>query len=742
VSEPVTTSVAGTLTLRVAEARVEDIAQAIARVSPADLDRIGARPGDILKITGRTVAVARAAAGNASQDGVILIDGTLRSNCGAGLEEQVTAAPVESAQAVAVRLAPLWSGAAPAIIAPERLAADLVGVPILTGSAVRVPTFAKAVNFQVVRTIPTGPVVIGPRCDIRVVEGEATAVNAPAVSYEDIGGLEREVARVREIVELPLKHSRLFERLGILAPKGVLLYGPPGTGKTLLARAVAAESRVHFIHLNGPEIMRKFYGESEAKLRDVFEEAARRAPAILFIDEIDAVAPKRAEVVGDVEKRVVAQLLSLMDGFVSRGQVIVMGATNIPEVLDPALRRPGRFDREIEIGVPNTQARLQILKIHTRSMPLGPDVNLEEIADHSHGFVGADLEALCQEVGMIALRRFLNSHSIVAGSAVVASGFSRTTSAAQEVRLKADTTHDEAGPVDATYGDVSALHVTRDDFLDGLKEVEPSATREFFIEKSTSTFASLGGLNDVKRLLDSVVEHSHVHDELYEQVGLAPPRGILLVGPSGTGKTAMARALAGEKQLPLIAIDGPQLYSKWLGESEKALREVFKKARRSAPCLLFFDTIDAVAPRTATDHFNADIYQRILSQLLREIDNLRDVKGVILIAATNRPERVDPALLRSGRFDYIVRFARPDAADRAAVVRLCCKQVPLAADVDVDDLARRTDGMTGADIESACKKATLLAIDEFQRGARGLTFTVSRVDFESVLNQAGEAGAE
>ncbi len=320
----------------------------------------------------------------------------------------MTATPVESAQAVAVRLAPLWSGAAPAIIAPDRMLADLVGVPVLTGSAVRVPTFAKAVNFQVIRTIPTGPVVIGPRCDIRVVEGEATAVHAPAVSYEDIGGLEREVARVREIVELPLKHSRLFERLGILAPKGVLLYGPPGTGKTLLARAVAAESRVHFIHLNGPEIMRKFYGESEAKLRDVFEEAARRAPAILFIDEIDAVAPKRAEVVGDVEKRVVAQLLSLMDGFVSRGQVIVMGATNIPEVLDPALRRPGRFDREIEIGVPNTQARLQILKIHTRAMPLGPDVGLEEIAEHSHGFVGADLEALCQEVGMIALRRFLS----------------------------------------------------------------------------------------------------------------------------------------------------------------------------------------------------------------------------------------------------------------------------------------------------------------------------------------------
>ena len=472
------------------------------------------------------------------------------------------------------------------------------------------------------------------------------------------------MARVREMVELPLKHSRIFERLGILAPKGVLLYGPPGTGKTLLARAVAAESRVHFIHLNGPEIMRKFYGESEAKLREVFEEAARRAPAILFIDEIDAVAPKRAEVAGEVEKRVVAQLLSLMDGFVSRGQVIVIGATNIPEVLDPALRRPGRFDREIEIGVPNTQARLQILKIHSRAMPLAPDV---------------DLAGARRTFARLRRRR---PRSVVPGSR-----------------------HDRAAPVPLLgrphrAGRASmnrpicrALQVTREDCLAGLKEVEPSATREFFIEKSLSTFASLGGLDEAKRLLDAVVEHAHMHDEIYEQVGLAPPRGILLVGPSGTGKTAMARALSGEKQIPLIAIDGPQLYSKWLGESEKALREVFKKARRAAPCLLFFDTIDAIAPRLDADHFGADVYQRILSQLLREIDNLRDVKGVILLAATNRPERVEPALLRSGRFDYIVRFAKPDAADRAAIVRLCCRQVPLAPDVDIEDARQPGRGL-------------------------------------------------
>jgi transitional endoplasmic reticulum ATPase len=694
-------SLAASVILRVAEARVEDIGHAIARLAPVDLLRLGARAGDVLKITGGTIGVARAELSGEGYEGMIQIDGTCRSNCSAGLQEQVTVSPIEHAQAVAVRLSPLWVGAAPATIAPDRMLVDLVGVPVIAGCVVRVPTFAKAVNFQVVRTIPSGPVVIGERTDIRVVEGDQTVARAPAVSYEDIGGLEREVARVREIVELPLKHSRIFERLGILAPKGVLLYGPPGTGKTLLARAVAAESRVHFIHLNGPEIMRKFYGESEAKLREVFEEAARHAPAILFIDEIDAVAPKRTEVAGEVEKRVVAQLLSLMDGFVARGQVIVIGATNIPEVLDPALRRPGRFDREIEIGVPNTQARLQILRIHTRAMPLAPDVDLREIAEHSHGFVGADLEALGQEVGMIALRRFLSS-----------------------APLNTD---------GITAEELGTLQVTREDFLGGLKEVEPSATREFFIEKSSSTFASLGGLNEVKRLLDAVVEHSHMRDEIYEQVGLAPPRGILLVGPSGTGKTALARALSGEKQIPLIAIDGPQLYSKWLGESERALREVFKKARRAAPCILFFDTIDAVAPKFGADQFGTDVYQRILSQLLREIDNLRDVKGVILLAATNRPERIDPALLRSGRFDYILPFAKPDAAERAAIMRLCCRRVPLAPDVDFEEFADRTDGLTGADIESLCKKATLLAIAEFQEGTRVPPFVVLRGDFLAVM---------
>jgi transitional endoplasmic reticulum ATPase len=381
--------------------------------------------------------------------------------------------------------------------------------------------------------------------------------------------------------------------------------------------------------------------------------------------------------------------------------VIVIGATNIPETLDPALRRPGRFDREIEIGVPNTQARLQILRIHTRAMPLAPDVDLQEIAELSHGFVGADLEALGQEVGMIALRGFL------AGLPLGMDG--------------------------ATSTELGALEVTRENFLAGLKDVEPSATREFYIEKSETTFASLGGLDEVKRMLDAVVEHSHLHAETYEKFGLAPPRGILLVGPSGTGKTAMARALSGEKQLPLIAIDGPQLYSKWLGDSERALREVFKKARRAAPCILFFDSIDALAPRFGADQSTTDVYRRILSQLLREIDNLRDVKGVILLAATDRPERIEPALLRSGRFDYILPFAKPGVADRATIIQLCCRHVPLSTDIDFKELAGRMEGFTGADIESLCKKATLSAIVEIQRGTRLAPFVVTRGDFLAVL---------
>ena len=714
------------LSLRVSKAFIEDEGKGLARVDADQLQALGAVPGDCLRITGRRSTVARAGHLTMHYEGkdLLQIDSVTRDNAQISVDEICTVQKVPYKLADAIILSPVDARSqTPKEQEIPHILQLLSGLHVVIGDRVQIVLFGTRPQFFMVEgASPRGALRITAHTAITFQGADFAHEKAVRTSYEDIGGLEKELSHIREMIELPLKFPDLFTELGIDPPKGVLLSGPPGTGKTLIARAISNEVRAHFIHVNGPELIHKFYGESEAKLRDVFEEAARHAPAIIFIDEIDAVAPKRADVSGEVEKRVVAQLLSLMDGFVSRGQVIVIGATNIPEVLDPALRRPGRFDREIEIGVPNTQARLQILKIHSRAMPLGPDVDLQEIAEHSHGFVGADLEALCQEVGMITLRRFLASVRLSAFALPASDGPAR----AEGSGGKPDTTIDESA-------DLAALRVTRDDWLAGLKEVEPSATREFFIEKSASTFASLGGLDDVKRLLDAVVEHGHVHDEIYEQVGLAPPRGILLVGPSGTGKTALARALSGEKQIPLIAIDGPQLYSKWLGESEKALREVFKKARRAAPCLLFFDTIDAIAPRLGGDHAGADVYQRILSQLLREIDNLRDVKGVILLAATNRPERVEPALLRSGRFDYIVRFAKPDAADRAAIVRLCCRRVPVAPDVDYVDLARRADGLTGADLETLCKKATLLAIAEFQSGARGRPFVVHQRHFLTVL---------
>ncbi len=618
-TDPVTAPVAATITLRVAEARVEDIAHAIARLAPVDLERIGARPrrhpedhrADRRRGARRGVGMRRTKGSSRST-------APRAATAAPVLDEQVSAAIVESAQAVAVRLTPLWAGAAPAIIAPERMLEDLVGRP----GHLRLRR-ARA-DVRQGGELPGGADDSGrtgrhrqaPR-DIRVVEGEPTAARAPAVSYEDIGGLEREVARGARDGRAAAEAFASLRAAGDSRTEGACCCTVrPAPARPLLARAVAAESRVHFIHLNGPEIMRKFYGESEAKLREVFEEAARRAPSILFIDEIDAVAPKRAEVVGDVEKRVVAQLLSLMDGFVSRGQVIVIGATNIPEVLDPALRRPGRFDREIEIGVPNTQGRLQILKIHTRAMPLWPDVNLQEIAEHSHGFVGADVEALCQEVGMIALRRFLSS--------------------ARTSRTRRSTSRST---------DLTALQVTRDDFLAGLKEVEPSATREFFLEKSTTTFESLGGLSAVKHLLHSVIEHSHVHDEIYEQVGLAPPRGILLVGPSGTGKTAMARALSGEKQIPLIAIDGPQLYSKWLGESEKAPPRGVQEgeAGGAVPAVLRHDRCGgAAAERRPVRHRRLPAHSEPAAARDRQPARRQ---GRDSGCATNRPERVEPGAL-------------------------------------------------------------------------------------------------
>ena len=533
--------------------------------------------------------------------------------------------------------------------------------------------------FQIEATSPSGGVIINQKTQFLLKKPDFSMEAPSHVSYEDVGGLGNELKLVREMVELPLRYAEAFERLGIEAPKGVLLYGPPGTGKTLIARAIASETKLHFIRVNGPEIIHKFYGESEARLREIFEDASLKAPSIIFIDEIDAIAPKRAEVLGDVEKRVVAQLLALMDGMVSRGNVVVIGATNIPEMIDPALRRPGRFDREIVIPVPNVEGRRAILRIHSRRMPLAPDVDLERLAQITHAFVGADLEALCKEAGMVALRRYLSLEG--------------------------------ENHLDAILSTSARLQITMEDFLTALREIEPTATREFYTERSTVKWHHVGGLKKIKETLVSIVDWPTKYPDLFAAGKVRPPRGILFSGPSGTGKTLMARALAGETGLNFISISGPILFSKWLGESEKALHQIFKKAKQSAPCILFFDEIDGLI---STRGYVSDggTTERMASQFFNELDNLSDLSQVIVLGATNREDLLDPTLMRAGRLDYVLQFPIPDEKDRLEIFQVHTREKPLASDVDLTELAGLTEGMAGSQIASICRSATMMAISE------------------------------
>ena len=533
--------------------------------------------------------------------------------------------------------------------------------------------------FQIEATSPSGGVIINQKTQFLLKKPDFSMEAPSHVSYEDVGGLGHELKLVREMVELPLRYAEAFERLGIEAPKGVLLYGPPGTGKTLIARAIASETKLHFIRVNGPEIIHKFYGESEARLREIFEDASLKAPSIIFIDEIDAIAPKRAEVLGDVEKRVVAQLLALMDGMVSRGNVVVIGATNIPEMIDPALRRPGRFDREIVIPVPNVEGRRAILRIHSRRMPLAPDVDLERLAQITHAFVGADLEALCKEAGMVALRRYLSLEG--------------------------------ENHLDAILSTSARLQITMEDFLTALREIEPTATREFYTERSTVKWHHVGGLKKIKETLVSIVDWPTKYPDLFAAGKVRPPRGILFSGPSGTGKTLMARALAGETGLNFISISGPILFSKWLGESEKALHQIFKKAKQSAPCILFFDEIDGLI---STRGYVSDggTTERMASQFFNELDNLSDLSQVIVLGATNREDLLDPTLMRAGRLDYVLQFPIPDEKDRLEIFQVHTREKPLASDVDLTELAGLTEGMAGSQIASICRSATMMAISE------------------------------
>jgi transitional endoplasmic reticulum ATPase len=711
------------LRLRVAEAPLADVDKGFARLDPYHLARLGVQAGMAVVIAGdrETVAIAQAAPhpGHGGRD--VQIDGMVRENAAAVVGEQVTVRAVEASPARTVLIAPLDAGSFGAKEVAE-IRTWLSGRAVLYGDRLKVTAFSKRGHlFTVAGTEPEGAVEIGSFTDIRIKSDRAAPlIEGPSfkVKYEDIGGLEEELMRVRELVELPLKYPGLFARLNIEPPKGVLLYGPPGSGKTLIARAVASEVKAHFIHVNGPEIIHKFYGESEAKLREIFEEAQRRAPTVIFLDEVDAIAPKRYDVSGEVEKRVVAQLLASMDGLVSRGEVVVIAATNLPEAVDPALRRPGRFDREIVVSVPSLSGRLRILQIHSRGMPLAADVVLERLAQITHGFVGADLEALCKEAGMLAVRDCL-----------------------QDL--------DTAG--DDTESLAAQTLIREQHFMQAYRGIEPTATREFSLEKPDLRWDDIGGIDEIRRTLLSALELPRRAPALVEQVGLRRSSGFLLSGPSGTGKTMTAKALAAETGLRLITIDPASIFSKWVGESEKALRQVFRKAKQAAPCILFFDGIDALMPTHAAQEATEGATDRVASQFFAELDELVALGDVVVLAATNRPERVDPALLRPGRFGFTIPFALPDAHQREQIFAIHLRRVALDDDVDLAELARASEGCSGADIAGVCQRALLAELERFVElhGERAERATVRR-DFrltrtaldEAVRQQLARSGYE
>ena len=668
--------------LRVAEAKQRDVGRGIVRLDRKTMEELGISPGDIVEIIGKkhTVGIAWPAYMEDESKGIVRMDGTLRQNAGVSLGDVVEVRKAKVSPATAVTLAPADEEIRFGEDFVDYVKRHLVGRALAKGDTIVIPVLGMALRLVVVNTRP-GPIVqVTESTEVKVRPQPAKVELAiPMVTYEDIGDLHEAKQKIREMVELPLKHPELFRRLGIEPPKGLLLHGPPGTGKTLLAKAVANESGAHFIAINGPEIMSKFYGESEARLREVFKEAEQNAPAIIFIDEIDAIAPKREEVTGEVERRVVAQLLALMDGLKSRGQVVVIGATNRPDAIDPALRRPGRFDREIAIPVPDKTARKEILQVHTRNMPLADDVNLDEVAELTHGFTGADLAALCREAAMTALRRFLPKIDL------------------------------EKREIPAEI--LESLKVTKRDFMEALKDIQPSALREVYVEVPEVRWDDIGGLEEVKQELREAVEWPLKYPDYFEKMGIDPPRGILLYGPPGTGKTLLAKAVATESEANFISVKGPEILSKWVGESEKAIREIFRKARQAAPCVVFFDEIDSIAPRRG---FRTDsgVTDRIVNQLLTEMDGITLLKNVVVIGATNRPDILDPALLRPGRFDRIIYVPPPDEGARLEILKVHTRRMPLADDVDLAQIAKMTEGYSGADLAALCREAAMTALRE------------------------------
>jgi len=671
--------------LKVAEARTGDVGRGIARIDPKVFEEMDLEIGDVLVIEGTRKTAVKVLRGYPEDygRGIIRIDGYIRKNAGVSIDDKVKVRRVEPAEALSITFAP--TEPLRIVGGEEYLRRYLEGRVVMRGDKIPITVMGRSIDLIVTALKPAREVaIITGRTDVKISDRPARAEGGiPLVTYEDIGGLEEEIQRIREMVELPLRHPELFERLGIEPPKGVLLYGPPGTGKTLLAKAVANEANAHFLSISGPEIMSKFYGQSEENLREIFKEAEENAPSIIFIDEIDAIAPKRDEVTGEVERRVVAQLLALMDGLESRGRVIVIGATNRPNALDPALRRPGRFDREIEIGIPDRDARREILSIHTRGVPLADDVDLDKLADMTHGYVGADLAALVKEAAMHALRRVL-----------------------PDIDLEQEEIPREI---------LEKLVVTWDDFMHAYREMQPSTMREVLIERPNVHWDDIGGLEDVKQELREVVEWPLKYRKVFEHMKAEIPKGILLYGPPGTGKTLLAKAVATESEANFISVKGPEFLSKWVGESERAVREAFRKARQAAPAVIFIDEIDAIAPTRGTET-GTKVTERVVSQLLTEMDGLEPLHNVTVIAATNRPDLLDPALLRPGRFDRLVYVPPPDEKARVEIFRIHTKGRPLADDVDLEELARRTEGYTGADIAAVVNEATMLAIREYIAG--------------------------
>ena len=671
--------VAKSIELKVAEALQNDVGRGLVRIDSKARKELDVSTGDIVELKGKRSTAALVWQAHPQDEGlnIIRMDGYLRQNTGAGLGDKLVVRKAELKEAKKVVLAPTQ----PMKYSPgfdQFVKKKMVGRALNRGDTIFIGVFGTSFPLVAAVVQPAGIVIINESTELVLKEApEKEGAQVQTLSYEDVGGLKEEVQKIREMVELPLRHPELFERLGIEAPKGVLIYGPPGTGKTLLARAVASESEANFVHIGGPELVSKFVGESEEKMRQIFKDAQENAPSIIFMDEIDAIAPKREEVTGEVERRMVSQLLTLLDGLKARGQVIVIGATNRPNSIDPALRRPGRFDREIELGVPDRPARKEILQIHARSMPLADDVNIDELAAITHGYTGADISSLTKEAAMKVLRRIL-----------------------PKIDLEQDI------PVEI----LDNLKVTREDFFNALREVRPSALREVFIERPNVHWADIGGLESVKKELKEAVELPLKNPEVFIRMGIRPVKGILLVGLPGTGKTMFAKAVATETEANFISVKGPEVLSKWVGESEKAIRETFRKARMATPCVIFIDEIDSIAPRRSGGDDGSRVAERVVDTLLTEMDGLTGLKNVVVIAATNRPDILDPALMRGGRFDRVIDIPAPDEKARLEILKIHTKGMPLAKGVDIDGIAKKTEGYTGADLENICREAGMTAI--------------------------------